>query len=314
MSTVLEEIICSAREAGASDVHLVAGMPPKMRIGGELFSMNFSRIAPADTVDILIDVMPQVLRDRMEERGEYVFSFTLSQGGRCRAYVYKQGGSVALALRLIDMSAPNPEELGIPGPVMDLHQWSSGLVLVTGPSGSGKSTTLSAVISKINDSRESLIVTLEEPVEYVHCQRRSMISQREIGRECRSYAEGIAAAVRGDADVIMVGELGDPESVEAAIAAAETGHLVLAALNAAGAVDSVERILDMFPPYRQERIRARLANVLEMVLFQQLNPAVDGDGCEPAFDVLASDARVRGFIREGRIEGLTGEVQAWSGE
>lgn len=314
MSTVLEEIICSAREAGASDVHLVAGMPPKMRIGGELFSMNFSRIAPADTVDILIDVMPQVLRDRMEERGEYVFSFTLSQGGRCRAYAYKQGGSVALALRLIDMSAPNPEELGIPGPVMDLHQWSSGLVLVTGPSGSGKSTTLSAVISKINDSRESLIVTLEEPVEYVHCQRRSMISQREIGRECRSYAEGIAAAVRGDADVIMVGELGDPESVEAAIAAAETGHLVLAALNAAGAVDSVERILDMFPPYRQERIRARLANVLEMVLFQQLNPAVDGDGCEPVFDVLASDARVRGFIREGRIEGLTGEVQAWSGE
>lgn len=311
---MIEEILCEARKAGASDVHLVAGMPPKMRIGGALFSMNFPRVSPADTLDILVSVMPQTLRDRFEERGEYVFSFTLPAGGRCRANVYQQKGSVALALRLIETEIQAPEELGIPDSLMELGQKESGLVLIAGTSGSGKSATLSAIINRINDSRECLIITLEDPVEYLHPCKRALISQREIGVDCRNQAEGIAAAVREDADIIAIEELRDAESACAAIAAAETRHLVFAVLSAADAVDSVERVLDMFPVSGQERMRVRLSRVLTAVSFQQLLPVPDGDGRVAAFELLSMDERIRRIIREGRSSELACEVQSWSQE
>ena len=301
---MIEEILCEARRAGASDVHLVAGMPPKMRIGGALFSMDFSRVTPADTLDILISVMPQTLRDKFEEKGEYTFSFTLPAGGRCRANVYMQKGSIALALRLIEAEIPAPEELGIPDSLVELGQKENGLVLISGTSGSGKSATLSAIINRINDSRECLIITLENPVEYLHPCKRAIISQREIGVDCRNQAEGIGAAVRQDADIIVIEELRDAESACAAIGAAETGHLVFAVLRAADAVDAVERVLDMFPVSGQERIRARLSHVLETVSFQQLLPVPDGDGRVAAFELLPMDERIRHIIREGRIREL----------
>lgn len=307
--SAINEIICSAREAGASDVHLAAGTPPKMRIGGELFSMNVSRLTAADMLDILIGIMPETLRDRFEERGEYAFAFTLPDGGRCRANAYKQKGSVALAIRLIDAEIPLPEEMGIPEPVADLSQKESGLVLVTGPSGSGRSTTLASIISKINDSREALIITLENPVEYLHPYKRSMVNQREIGVDSADCAHAIYAAVREDADVIVIGELRDAESVIAAIAAAETGHLVFAVMHAVSPVDAIEDILDMLPPHRQERMRARLAGVLEAVLFQQLGPMADGDGREAAFEILPVDEGVSGHIRANRLSALPGAVQ-----
>ena len=223
--SAIEEIIRSAREAGASDVHLAAGMSPKMRIGGELFSMNCSRLTAADMLDILIGIMPEALRDRFEEKGEHAFSFTLPQGGRCRANAYKQKGTVALAVRLIEGEIPLPEEMGIPEPMAELYRKESGLVLVAGSSGSGRSTTLASIINQINDSREALVITLESPVEYLHPYKRSIVNQREIGLDSMDYADGIQAAVRQDADVIMVGELRDARSVSAAVAAAETGHL-----------------------------------------------------------------------------------------
>ncbi len=310
--SAIEEIIRDAREAGASDVHLAAGMPPKMRIGGELFSMDCSRLLAADMLDILIGIMPEALRDRFEERGEYAFSFTLPRGGRCRANAYRQRGSVALAIRLIDAEIPLPEEMGIPEPVAELYQKERGLVLVTGPSGSGRSTTLSSIINQVNDSRESLVITLESPVEYLHPYKRSIINQREIGLDSMDYADAIHAAVRQDADVIVVGELRDARSVDAAVSAAETGHLVFAVMDAASAVDAIEDILDMFPAHRQDRMRVRLAGALEAVLFQQLHPAADGDGREAAFELLLADEKVRGHIREDRISALSGAVRLFS--
>ncbi|MCI9337724.1 MAG: PilT/PilU family type 4a pilus ATPase [Lachnospiraceae bacterium] len=307
--SAIEEIICSAREAGASDVHLAAGIPPKMRIGGELFSMNCSRLTGADMLDILIGIMPEAVRGRFEESGEYAFSFTLPQGGRCRANAYKQKGTVALAVRLIDSEIPLPEEMGIPEPVAELYQREHGLVLVTGLSGSGRSTTLASLIGKINDSREALILTLENPVEYLHPYKRSMVNQREIGVDSLSWADAIDAAVREDADVIMIGELRDAESATAAVAAAQSGHLVFAAMNAVSAVDAIADIVDLFPPHRQERMRARLAGVLEAVVFQQLNPTADGDGREAAFEILVADEKVRGHIRADRSSALYDAVQ-----
>ena len=313
--SAIEEIIRSAREAGASDVHLAAGMSPKMRIGGELFSMNCSRLTAADMLDILIGIMPEALRDRFEEKGEYAFSFALPRGGRCRANAYKQKGTVALAVRLIEGEIPLLEEMGIPEPMAELYRKESGLVLVAGPSGSGRSTTLASIINQINDSREALVITLESPVEYLHPYKRSIVNQREIGLDSMDYADGIQAAVRQDADVIMVGELRDGRSVSAAVAAAETGHLVFAAMDAAGAAGAagaIEAIMDMFPPHRQERMRARLAGVLEAVLFQQLQPAADGDGREAVFELLLTDEKVRGHIRADRISALSGAVQLFS--
>ncbi len=310
--SAIEEIIRSAREAGASDVHLAAGMSPKMRIGGELFSMNCSRLTAADMLDILIGIMPEALRDRFEEKGEHAFSFALPRGGRCRANAYKQKGTVALAVRLIEGEIPLPEEMGIPEPMAELYRKESGLVLVAGSSGSGRSTTLASIINQINDSREALVITLESPVEYLHPYKRSIVNQREIGLDSMDYADGIQAAVRQDADVIMVGELRDARSVSAAVAAAETGHLVFAAMDAAGAAGAIEDIMDMFPPHRQERMRARLAGVLEAVLFQQLQPAADGDGREAVFELLLTDEKVRGHIRADRISALFGAVQLFS--
>lgn len=310
--SAIEEIIRSAREAGSSDVHLAAGVPPKMRIGGELFSMNGFRLTSADMLDILIAIMPEAVRHRFEEKGEYAFCVTLPEVGRFRANAYKQKDSVALALRLIDEEIPLPEELGIPEPVAELYQKEKGLVLVAGISGSGRSTTLTSLINKINDSRESLIITLERPIEYLHPCKRSMVNQREIGLDSRSYAEAIHAAVRQDADVIMIGGLSDAESMEAAVLAAETGHLVFAAIDAVSVMDAMEAILDMFPPHRQERMRIRLSGVLEAVLFQQLNPTAAGDGREAAFEALLTDERVRGHIRAGRLSALSDAVQLFS--
>ena len=307
--SAIEEIICSAREAGASDVHLAAGIPPKMRIGGELFSMNCSRLTGADMLDILIGIMPEAFRGRFEERGEYAFSFTLPQGGRCRANAYKQRESVALAIRLIESEILLPEEMGIPETAAELYHRECGLILVTGLAGSGKSTTLASLINKINDSREALIITLEQPAEYLHPCKRSMVNQREIGLDSLGFAEAIRAAEREDADVIMIGELKDAESVMAAVAAAGSGHLVFAAMNAVSAVDAIADILDLFPPHRQERMRERLAGVLEAVVFQQLSPTADGDGREAAFEILTVDEKVRGTIRANRLSALYDAVQ-----
>ena len=302
-SSSIEEILRTARENGASDVHVAAGLPPKMRVNGILVTMNHSRITASDTLDILLRVMPDIQREGFEERGEADFSFAVAGCGRCRANAYKQKGSVAFAFHLVDGKVPAPEELGMPESVRRLQEKESGLVLVTGASGSGRSATLASMIDQINENRDALIITLEDPIEYMHPHKRSMVNQREIGLDSRSYADALRAVLREDPDLILVGELRDPESISAALTAAETGHLVFSALHASNVVNALDGMLELFPPHRQEGIRGRLANALEAVVSQRLVPSGDG-GRVAAFEVLLANPAMRCIVREGSLSRL----------
>lgn len=305
----IDEILREAKDAGASDVHITVGIPPKMRVNGDLITMNYPKMLPADTLDMLISVMSETQREKFDEKGEYDFSFSIPNCGRFRVNAYKQRGSVALAFRLVGTKIPSPEELGVPSSVIDLYQRKRGLVLVTGPTGSGKSTTLAAIIDKINNNRDAHVITLEDPIEYLHQHKMSMVNQREIGLDSENYANALRAALREDPDVILVGEMRDFETISVAITAAETGHLVLSTLHTIGAASTVDRVIDVFPPHQQQQIRVQLANVLEAVISQQLIPTVDGKGRVAAFEVMHANHAVRNLIREGKSHQLAGVMQ-----
>ncbi|MCM1058227.1 MAG: PilT/PilU family type 4a pilus ATPase [Firmicutes bacterium] len=308
--SAIEEILREAGEAGASDVHLTVGVPPKMRVNGSLVTMNYASMLQTDTLDILLGIMSEAQRERFEGKGEYDFSFSLPDCGRFRVNAYRQSGSVAIAFRLVGNSVPAPEKLGLPESVLDLYRKRQGLILAAGPAGSGKSTTLAAIIDRINSNREVHIITLEDPIEYVHPHRTAMVSQREIGIDCGNYEEAMKAALREDPDVILLGEMTDPDTVSMAIEAAETGRLVLSSLNTAGTAGAIEHIINVFPPYYQQQFRARLAKVLEAVVFQQFIPRSDGQGREAAFEVVYTNPTVRSLIREGKTGQLSGAILA----
>lgn len=305
----IEEMLKIAKDAGASDVHITVGVPPKMRVNGKLITMDFERLLPADTKLLLDEIMTEQQKARFEESGEYDMSFSIIGQGRYRANAYKQRGSVALALRLVGTQVPSAESLGLPASVIDLYQRKRGLVLVTGPTGSGKSTTLAAIIDKINSTRECHVITLEDPIEYLHQHRMSMVNQREIGLDSRNYAAALRAALREDPDVILVGEMRDFETISVAITAAETGHLVLSSLHTIGAASTVDRVIDVFPPHQQQQIRVQFANVLEAVVSQQLIPKADGSGRVAAFEVLHANHAVRNLIREAKSHQLMSVMQ-----
>lgn len=306
---IIEEILTAAKEAGASDVHITVGIPPKMRVNGKLLTMDFQRMLPNDTHAVLLEIMNEVQLSRFEERGEYDMSFSIPNVGRYRVNAFKQRGSTAMAFRLVGTQIPSPESLGVPESVIELYQRKRGLVLVTGPTGSGKSTTLAAIIDRINHNRDAHIITLEDPIEYLHQHDLSMVNQREIGLDSDSYANALRAALREDPDVILVGEMRDFETISVAITAAETGHLVLSTLHTIGAASTVDRIIDVFPPYQQQQIRVQLANVLEAVVSQQLIPTEDGKGRVAAFEVMHSNHAVRNLIREGKSHQLMSVMQ-----
>lgn len=306
----IREILEKAKIAGASDVHITVGIPPKMRVNGKLITMSdYNRLLPADTLEVVLNIMTESQRNRFEERGEYDMSFSIPELGRYRVNAYKQRGSVALAFRLVGTKVPSPEELGVPESVIDLYQRKRGLVLVTGPTGSGKSTTLAAIIDKINNCRDAHVITLEDPIEYLHQHRMSMVNQREIGLDSENYANALRAALREDPDVILVGEMRDFETISVAITAAETGHLVLSTLHTIGAASTVDRVIDVFPPHQQQQIRVQLSNVLEAVISQQLIPTADGMGRVAAFEVLHANHAVRNLIREGKSHQLASVMQ-----
>ncbi len=305
----IEEILAKAKEAKASDVHITVGIPPKMRVNGKLLAMNYERMLPNDTKAIADSIMSPDQRLKFEEKGEHDMSFSIPNLGRYRVNVFKQRGSVALAFRLVETKVPSPEVLGVPPSVIDLYQRKRGLVLVTGPTGSGKSTTLASIIDKTNHCRDAHVITLEDPIEYLHQHDLSMVNQREIGIDSGNYANALRAALREDPDVILVGEMRDFETISIAITAAETGHLVFSTLHTIGAASTVDRIIDVFPPHQQQQIRVQLANVLEAVVSQQLIPAEDGSSRVAAFEVMHSNHAVRNLIREGKSHQLTSVMQ-----
>lgn len=305
----VEDILKQAKEVGASDVHITVGIPPKMRVNGKLITMDGPKLMPSDTMEIAIHIMNEKQRQHFEEYGEVDMSFAIVGEGRYRVNIYKQRGSIAMAFRLVGTKIPSPEDLGVPHSVIELYQKKRGLILVTGPTGSGKSTTLATLIDTINKNREAHIITLEDPIEYLHQHDKSIVNQREMGLDSNSYARALRAALREDPDIILVGEMRDFETISTAITAAETGHLVLSTLHTIGAASTVDRVIDVFPPHQQQQIRVQFANVLEAVVSQQLIPTADGNGRVAAFEVLHTNAAVRNLIREGKTHQLASVMQ-----
>ena len=305
----IEEILQVAMDARASDIHLTVGLPPKMRVNGHLLNMDFPILRQEDTLGIVGQIMTEHQREMFEEKGELDMSFAITNLGRYRVNVFRQRGSVAMALRAVNTVIPTPAQLGVPNAVVDLYNRKRGLVLVTGPTGSGKSTTLASIIDKANNNRDCHIITLEDPIEYLHLHKVAMVNQREIGFDSMSYANALRAALREDPDIILVGEMRDYETISVAVTAAETGHLVLSTLHTIGAAATIDRIIDVFPPHQQQQIRVQLANVLEAVISQQLIPTVDGRGRAAAFEVMISNSAVRNLIREGKSHQLLSVMQ-----
>ena len=305
----LEELLTIAKQNGASDVHITVGVPPKMRVNGHLITLDYDRLMPNDTMGYVQEIMDERQLATFKDKGEYDMSFSISNVGRYRVNAFYQRGSAALAFRLVGTEVPDPNSLGVPPSVIDLYTRKRGLILVTGPTGSGKSTTLAAIIDKINKNRDAHIITLEDPIEYLHQHSKSIVNQREIGIDSQNYANALRAALREDPDVILVGEMRDFETISVAITAAETGHLVLSTLHTIGAASTVDRVIDVFPPHQQQQIRVQFANVLEAVISQQLIPLADGSGRVAAFEVLHANHAVRNLIREGKSHQLMSVMQ-----
>lgn len=304
-----EELLNAAMEKKASDLHLTVGLPPKVRIDGELVDLGYPKLAPADVEAVAGMLMNDKQRDIFEEYGELDFAFSVPQVGRFRINVFKQRGSVACSIRVVGTVVPAPEELGVPQSVINLYNKKRGLVLVTGPTGSGKSTTLAAIINKINQERNAHVITLEDPIEYLHTHNKAMINQREVGLDTTSYARALRAALREDPDVILVGEMRDLETISTAITAAETGHLVFSTLHTIGAAPTIDRIIDVFPPDQQQQIRIQLSVVLEAVISQQLIPAMHKKGRVAAFEVMHGTVPIRNLIREGKTYQIATVIQ-----
>ncbi len=305
----IEELMKIAKDNTASDVHITVGVPPKMRVAGELIDMDFPRLLPNDTDAIIKSIMNEKQLDTLNQKGEVDFSWGIPSLGRYRVNAFNQRGSLAAAIRLVGTQIPKPEDLGLPRSVIDLHRKKRGLVLVTGPTGSGKSTTLASLIDKINDNTSAHIITLEDPIEYLHHHKKSMVNQREIGIDSNSYANALRAALREDPDVILVGEMRDLETISIAITAAETGHLVFSTLHTIGAASTIDRIIDVFPPHQQQQIRVQLAMVLEAVISQQLVPTVDKHRRVGAFEVMLMTTAIKNLVRENKTFQIDSMIQ-----
>ena len=266
----IDDLLIRARKMGASDVHVTVGIPPKCRVNGELVTLMEGRILPADSKALVEQMIPGRLVERFNREGEVDFSYAIKGVGRFRVNIFKQRGTMSFVIRLVNTEIPSPESLGLPQSVLELVKKKRGLILVTGPTGSGKSTTLASLIHIINQTQNKHIITLEDPIEYLHSHEKSIVNQREVGIDTQSYAGALRAALREDPDIILVGEMRDLDTIATAVTAAETGHLVLSTLHTIGAVPTIERIIDVFPMNQQAQIRLQLATLLEAIISQQL--------------------------------------------
>lgn len=304
----LQQIISTAIKNGASDIHLTPGTPPVIRCSGELLRIGDDKLMPDDTLALAKEIFEiNDYSEKFEKRGEVDFSFAISKMGRFRVNVFKQRGSVAIAIRTIPVEIPDIGYLELPESVVKLTNKTRGLVLVTGPTGAGKSTTLAALINKINAERNCHIITLEDPIEYLHKHQVGIVNQREIGIDSESFANALRSALREDPDVIMIGEMRDEETISTALTAAETGHMVFGTLHTMGAAKTIDRIVDSFKDYQQQQVRVQLASVLQSVITQQLIPV--GEKMVPAFEVMMVTHGISNLIREGKTHQIDNLIQ-----
>ena len=305
----MERLLREAVERRASDIHLTVGVPPTLRINGALVRLNLPPLGPADTLRLFESIAPEERQTFFRQNGEVDFSHTIHGLSRFRVNAFRQRGSVAIAVRLIPEQVPTLDQLELPEVVATLARKPRGLILVTGPTGSGKSTTMAAMINLINEEQSCNIITLEDPIEYLHRHKKSLINQREISADTRSFANGLRAALREDPDVILVGEMRDMDTISIAVRAAETGHLVLATLHTSDASQTIDRIIDVFPPYQQQQIRTQLSLTLQGIISQQLLPRRSGTGRAVAVEILVATPAVRNLVREGKSHQLLTVIQ-----
>ncbi|SFI18965.1 twitching motility protein PilT [Tindallia magadiensis] len=304
-----ETLLKIAVKEEASDLFITVGRPPTLKINGRFRPIEKECLRPEDTEKLVKNLFHKEKHyEEFVENGEKDFSVSLSGIGRFRVAAYTQRSTSAAAIRVLSFEQPDPEALGIPSGILDFYQRKKGLILVTGPTGSGKSTTLSAIIHLINQNRECHILTLEDPIEYLHRHQKSLVDQREIGMDTKSYAKALRSALRQAPDVIQVGEMRDHETISIALTAAETGHLVFSTLHTVGAAKSIDRIIDVFPANQQDQIRVQLSTVLYAVVSQQLMPSKEG-GLVPAFEILIVNGAIRNMIRDGKIPQIDAAIQ-----
>lgn len=303
------ELLQQTVDSKASDLHITVAVPPIMRINGRLERMGEYSLLPKDTVDLVNQLLTDSQMRELEEKGELDLSFSNAGLGRFRVNVYKQRGSYGIAFRVVALRVPSMEELGLPPVLKSLAGSNRGLILVTGPTGSGKSTTLASMIDYINQNRSCHILTLEDPIEYLHKHNKSIVNQREIGNDSQSFASALRSALRQDPDVILVGEMRDLETISIAITAAETGHLVMSTLHTVGAAKTIDRIIDVFPPHQQQQIRVQLSSVLDGIISQQLLPKEDNSGRIAAHEIMVSNTALKNLIREGKTHQIQNLIQ-----
>ncbi len=301
-------------EKGASDLHIATGSPPLLRVDGDVVPLKLAALGPAETKQLCYSVLTEEQRQEFEATKELDLSFGVKGLSRFRANLFVQRGAISAAFRAIPFKILSFEELGLPESAAQLAARPRGLVLVTGPTGSGKSTTLAAIIDKINTETRQHIITIEDPIEYLHAHKRCLINQREVGHDTTSFKLALKYVLRQDPDVVLVGEMRDLETIEATLTIAETGHLVFATLHTNSAVQSINRVIDVFPPHQQSQIRAQLSFVLEGVMSQLLLPKAAGAGRALALEVLIPNAAVRNLIREDKVHQIYSQMQLGQGK
>ena len=305
----LTDILKAAVKYGASDVHIVPERPPFVRIDGTMRAMKLDPLTGADTERLLFGALRPDLVKRFQRDGELDTSYQLEGSARFRVNLFSQADGLGAVLRIIPSDIPAPDEIGLDHTIMELTDLPRGIVLVTGPTGSGKSTTLASMLNLINGKRKDHILTIEDPIEYIYPKMSCVISQREIGTHAVSFGESLKRAMRQDPDVILVGEMRDLETISAALTLAETGHLVFSTLHTTDAAQTVDRVIDVFPPHQQQQVRTQLAGTLKAVISQQLLPRASGEGRVAAREILIVNAAVANLIREGKTHQIYSAIQ-----
>ncbi|HMS54743.1 MAG TPA: type IV pilus twitching motility protein PilT [Fimbriimonadaceae bacterium] len=305
----IDELLHIVVDRNASDLHLCQASEPVIREDGALKKLNFEKMAPQDTQRMMYDIISDENINKFETTLELDFSYQLPRRARFRVNMYRDRGAIAAAFRLIPQKIPTVRDLSLPAILEQLTDKPRGLILVTGPTGSGKSTSLAAMVNHINTNRALHIITIEDPIEYLHAHKLSIINQRELGGDTKSFAAALRSSLREDPDVLLVGEMRDIETIQLAITAAETGHLVFATLHTNNAAESIDRMIDVFPPGQQEQIRVQLANNIQAVIAQQLLPRAGSPGRVPAVEVMIASPAIRNLIRENKTHQLPSMIQ-----